>query len=99
MRRLRVSALAESDLDAIADYIAADSPVRALEFVRGLRGQCQQVAEFPLAYRARPELGEGLRACPFGGYMIYFMVSDDEVFIARILHSSRDPFSKNMQDT
>jgi toxin ParE1/3/4 len=98
MRRLRVSALAESDLDAIADYIAADSTVRALGFVRELRGQCQQVAEFPLAYRVRPELGEGLRACPFGGYMIYFMVSEEEVFIARILHASRDPFSKNTND-
>jgi toxin ParE1/3/4 len=96
MRRLRVSALAESDLDAIADYIAADSTVRALGFVRELRGQCQQVAEFPLAYRVRPELGEGLRACPFGGYMIYFMVSEEEVLIARILHSSRDPFSKDI---
>ena len=98
MRRLRLSAIAESDLDAVADYIAADSPLRALEFVRGLRGHCQQVAEFPLAYRERSELGEGLRACPFGGYMIYFMVSDDEVLIARILHASRDPFSKDIQE-
>lgn len=98
MRRLRLSALAEADLDAIADYIAADSPERALGFVRGLRGQCQQVAEFPLAYRERPELCEGLRACPFGGYMIYFMVSEDEVLIARILHASRDPFSKDIQE-
>jgi toxin ParE1/3/4 len=98
MRRTRLSALAESDLDAITDYIAADSPVRALGFVRELRGQCQQVAEFPLAYRARPELGEGLRACPFGGYMIYFMVSEEEVLIARILHASRDPLSKNIND-
>lgn len=98
MRRLRLSALAESDLDAIADYIAEDSPARALGFVRDLRGQCHQVADFPLAYRERPELGEGLRACPFEGYMIYFMVSEDEVLVARILHSSRDPISKDIQD-
>lgn len=98
MRRLRLSALAESDLDAIADYIAEDSPARALGFVRGLRGQCHQVADFPLAYRERPELGEGLRACPFEGYMIYFTVSEDEVLVARILHSSRDPISKDIQD-
>ena len=98
MRRTRLSALAESDLDAIADYIAADSPTRALEFVRELRGLCQRVSEFPLAYRERPELGEGLRACPFGGYMIYFMVSEEQVLIARVLHASRDPFSKDIQD-
>jgi toxin ParE1/3/4 len=98
MRRIRLSAQAESDLDAIADYIDADSPRRALGFVRELRGQCQQVAEFPLAYRERPELGEGLRACPFSGYMIYFMVSEEEVLIARILHASRDPFSTDIKD-
>lgn len=98
MRRLRLSALAEADLDAIADHIAADSTVRALEFVCGLRGQCLQVAEFPLAYRERPGLGEGLRACTFGGCMIYFVVSEDEVLIARILHASRDPFSKDIQE-
>jgi toxin ParE1/3/4 len=98
MRRTRLSALAESDLDAIADYIDADPPVRTLEFARELRGQCQRVSEFPLAYRERPELGEGLRACPFGGYMIYFMVSEEEVLIVRILHASRDPFSADIKD-
>lgn len=38
--RLDFTALAEQDLETIADYIAADNPTRALSFVRGLRVLC-----------------------------------------------------------
>jgi plasmid stabilization system protein ParE len=30
--------------------------------------------------------------------MIYFMVSEEEVLVARILHASRDPFSADIKD-
>ena len=42
--RLAFTPLAEQDLEAIADYIAVDNPVRALSFVRELRAQCQRIA-------------------------------------------------------
>ena len=35
--RLELSPLAESDLEAIGDYIAADSPDNALQFIRRLQ--------------------------------------------------------------
>lgn len=57
--RLAFTPLAEEDLEAIADYIAMDSPVRALSFVRELRAQCQRIARNPSGYRLRPELGDG----------------------------------------
>jgi toxin ParE1/3/4 len=38
--RVEFSALAESHLEAIADYIALDNSRRALSFVRELRAQC-----------------------------------------------------------
>lgn len=41
--RLAFTPLAEQDLEAIADYIAADNPTRALSFVRELRAQCQRI--------------------------------------------------------
>ena len=37
--RLNFTPMAEQDLEAIADYIAADNPGRALSFVRELRTQ------------------------------------------------------------
>ena len=52
--RLAFTPLAGQDLEAIADYIAADNPVRALSFVRELRTQCQRITLNPPGYRLRP---------------------------------------------
>jgi toxin ParE1/3/4 len=46
--------LAEADLEQIGDYIAQDSPRRALSFIRELRDQCRKIAAAPLSYRERP---------------------------------------------
>ena len=62
--------LAETDLEEIGDYIAQDNPARALTFIQDIRAQCQKVGKSPLAYRARPELGDDIRSCPFGNYVI-----------------------------
>jgi len=91
--RLSFSPLAEQDLESIGDYIAADNPVRAVSFVLELRQQCQRIARNPLGYRARPELGEGLRSCAHGNYVIFFEASVSEVAIVRILHGARDLYA------
>ena len=89
--RLELSPLAESDLEAIGDYIAADSPDNALQFIRRLQEQCKRIAKSPMAYVARPELGERLRSCAYGRYVIFFLQPGEEVVrIERILHSALD---------
>lgn len=88
--RLALSPLAEADLEAIGDYIAMDSPGNALRFIEGLRDQCQRIARAPMAYVARPELGDGLRSCAHGRYVIFFRPSSELVRIERILHSALD---------
>ena len=87
---LAFTPLAEQDLEAISDYIAADSPVRALSFVRELRAQCQRIALNPPGYRLRPELGNGIRSCAHSRYIIFFEATPKEVLIVRILHGARD---------
>lgn len=57
---------AERDLEEIGDYIAADNPARAVSFVPEIRDRCAKIGNAPLAYAARPELGEGIRLCPHG---------------------------------
>jgi toxin ParE1/3/4 len=88
--RLSFSPLAEQDMESIGDYIAADSPARAVSFVLELRQQCQRIARNPLGYRARPELGAGLRSCAHGRYVVFFEVQADAITIVRILHGARD---------
>jgi toxin ParE1/3/4 len=88
--RLEISPLAEFDLEAIGDYIALDSPRNALRFIQDVRGQCQKIVKAPMAYVARPELGEGLRSCAYGRYVIFFRSGDAVVRVERILHSAMD---------
>lgn len=88
--RLELSPQAQADLEAIGDYIALDSPGNALRFIRGMREQCQKIALAPMAYVARPELGDKLRSCAHGRYVIFFRPSESVVRIERILHSAMD---------
>jgi len=88
--RLTLSPLAEHDLESIGDYIAKDSPRRALSFVQALRAQCARIAINPKGYRPRPELGEAMRSCPCGNYVIFFDVLDQDVTVQRVLHAARD---------
>lgn len=88
--RLELSPLSQLDLEAIGDYIALDSPTNALHFVQGMRDQCLKIARSPMAYVARPELGDGLRSCAYGRYVIYFRPTIEHVRIERILHSALD---------
>lgn len=81
---------AETDLEAIVDYIARDNPRRAMSFVRELREQCRKITEAPKAYRPRPQLGEGLRSCAYGNYVVFFFEEPGLVRIVRVLHSAMD---------
>jgi len=88
--RVTLSPLAERDLEAIGDYIAEDNPSRALSFIAELRAQCAKIAKAPQAYRARPELAEGLRSCPHGNYVIFFTATKARLSIVRVLHGAMD---------
>ena len=90
MNRLVITPLAASDIEEIGDYIAQDNPSRAVRFMAELRMQCRKIAAAPQAYRLRPELGDGIRSCAHGNYVIFFCASYDEVSIVRVLHGARD---------
>lgn len=88
--KLGISPLAEHDLESIGDWIAQDNPIRAVSFTEELYQQCLLIAESPIIYRERPELGQGVRSCTYGRYLVLFRVLDTEVRVERILHGFRD---------
>lgn len=88
--RVALSPLAERDLEAIGDYIADDNPSRALSFIAELRTQCATIAKAPQAYRVRPELGEGIRSCAHGNYVIFFTATKARLTIVRVVHGAMD---------
>jgi plasmid stabilization system protein ParE len=88
--RVELSSLVESDLDAIADYIAQDNPTRALSFIAEIREQIQAVGRSPLLYRLRPELGDDARMALVGRYVILFRIVGEVVRIERVAYGGRD---------
>lgn len=81
---------AVADLEEIGDYIARDNPRRAHSFIAELRRQCTKIATNPTGYRLRPELGEEIRSCAYGNYVIFFTTEAQTLPIMRILHGAMD---------
>jgi plasmid stabilization system protein ParE len=67
---VELSSFIESDLEAIADYIAQDNPMRAVSFIREIREELRLVGQNRLLYQLRPEIGEDARAGAVGRYVI-----------------------------
>lgn len=89
--RITISDVAESELEAIGNFIAVDNPTRADSFVLELLDHCQKLAEQPLRYPLISGLEQlGLRRCPYKAYLILYAVDDDVIEIVHILHGARD---------
>jgi plasmid stabilization system protein ParE len=100
VKKLRISAAAERDLDAIRYYIATRSghPDTASRFVESLVTRLSVLAPSPKAGKARARIEGDLRALPLGRYIAYYHERARIVVVSRIIHGSREQasaFSKN----
>ena len=84
------SALVESDLQEIGDYIAGHNPERALTFIVEIRAKIYTLARNPLGYRLRPGIGPAVRSAAFGRYLILFRVLEGTIRIDRVVSGYRD---------
>ena len=82
---------AETDLEAISDYIARENPERALTFIQEVRDRCAALSDFPERFPlvARYERRR-VRHVTHGKYLIFYRVDPDAVLILHILHGARD---------
>jgi toxin ParE1/3/4 len=91
MMRVIFTDAAELEIEAIGDYVALESPARALELVRELREKCLGLSDmpkrFPVLARYRTS---GIRRRVHGNYLIFYRVEDDAVQIIHILHGAMD---------
>lgn len=88
--RLELSGFVESDLEAIADFIAEESPYRAVRFIRQIWQAILKVSENPFHYQLRPEIGEQARLVVAGRYLVLFRVTANSVRIERVVYGGRD---------
>jgi plasmid stabilization system protein ParE len=85
------SAEAESDLERIGDYIATDTPLRALSFVRELVARCERLSDMPRVYPLVPRYEHtDVRRLPHWNYLIFYRVDEGQVVILHILNGAQD---------
>jgi toxin ParE1/3/4 len=79
-----------ADVDAIASYIAADSPFYAGSVVRRILTLTRTLEQFPFAGRRVPEFDDdNLRELFAYSYRIMYRVEAAEVAIAAVIHGRR----------
>lgn len=89
-RDLIISGEAESDLEDIWDYVAADSPIKADHFIVQLYQKCIDISDLDGIGRRRDELSAGLFSIPHKKYIIFFEREKMHINIVRILRGARD---------
>lgn len=89
--RVELSPFVESDLEAVADYIAQDSPARAVDFVRQIREKVTAIGNNPLIDQLRPKIGEDARMAMVGRYVVLFRVAAQTVRIERVAYGRPRP--------
>jgi toxin ParE1/3/4 len=85
------SSRALADVEAIASYIASDSPFYAGSVVRRIVALTRTLEKFPLAGRKVPEFeDENLREVIAYSYRIIYRVEAAEVIVAAVIHGKRN---------
>jgi addiction module RelE/StbE family toxin len=88
--RIVWSPRAVHDLQAITNYIAADSPAYAAAVMKKIVHQARTLAEFPHAGRKVPEFDdESIREFVVYSYRVIYRVQPDEIIIAAVIHGRR----------
>lgn len=93
-RRLRFAARALADIEGIGDHIAAGGhATRARTFTAELRARCARLVDFPEAAPQRPEFGAGVRAVPFGRFLILYRWQAERgvVRVSRVVGAAQRP--------
>jgi len=91
MKRIRVSALAERDLDHIWYHIANSRGLDiASRLIDSITDTFPLFAQTPDAGTRRDEIEPGVRGFPVGKYIIYYRESKRHVVISRVIHGMRD---------
>jgi toxin ParE1/3/4 len=76
--------------EAIAEYIAEDSPAYAAVVVKNIVQQTRQLSQFPRSGRKVPEFDdENIRELLAYSYRIIYRFQENEVLIAAVIHGKR----------
>ena len=94
-RTLVYSPLSRCDLEEIFDYISSEleNPAAAHETVNAILDRAESLEGFPFVgslVEGVPFLDEEYRFLPVHNYLIFYRVTDTQIFVDRILYKKRD---------
>jgi plasmid stabilization system protein ParE len=87
--KVRYTATAAADLDDILSYLAGRNPKAAADVLASIEATVSRIAKFPNSAQATDE--PGVRMPPAGRfpYLVFYTLTEDEVWIIRVLHGAR----------
>ncbi|NLS19649.1 type II toxin-antitoxin system RelE/ParE family toxin [Rhizobium sp. P40RR-XXII] len=89
--RVVFSALAEDDLINIYEFIAKDSPSRALSFIQRLQEQCKTLKIMADRGPQRESLGPGVRIMVFERRVTAaYLIKNEQVVILRLFYAGQN---------
>lgn len=89
--RVSWSKHALADVEAIAAYIASDSPAYAQAVVKKIVSSTRNPARFPASGRIVPEFQDpNVRELIVYSYRVIYTVSESEILIATVIHGKRN---------
>jgi toxin ParE1/3/4 len=88
--KVKITPLAETDLEDIWTYIATHSIESANRTISDLMKTFNLLAESPALGRDKPELIVNVRSFPHKKYIVFYFPTDDGVEIFRVLHAARN---------
>ena len=81
---------AVEDLEAIAQYISADSAAYAAAVVKTILNTARSLSHFPQSGRAVPEIAdENIREWFAYSYRVIYRIQDEVITIAAVVHGKR----------
>ena len=86
--RVKVLALAESDLMSIWNTISDFDERSADQFLLLLGERISSLHDFPDRGASRPEIGKGIRILIEGKYLIIYRKSSASVEVVRVIHGA-----------
>ena len=90
MAEIRWTPQAADDLEAIADFIAADSPPYASLFAIDVLAAVARAGAFPRSGRIVPELDHpDVREVILGNYRIVYRLKSDLIEVLTVYHGTR----------
>jgi addiction module RelE/StbE family toxin len=90
MAQVRWTPQAADDLDAIAEFIARDSPHFARLFIADILQTVDRLVDFPESGRIVPDIGEkSIREVILGSYRILYRLRSEAVEVLTVHHGAR----------